>query len=60
MSLWDHTPKGPTYVTGESFAAALNDPVAKQLVEESVAYFEQLQAEGRDHSVPPFVRSRRR
>jgi len=59
MSLFDHTPKGPTYVTGESFAAALNDPVAKQLVEESVAYFEKLQAEGRDHSVPPFVQVRR-
>jgi hypothetical protein len=58
MALYDNTPTGPTYVTGESFAAALNDPVAKQLVEDSVAYFEKLQAEGRDHSVPPFVRSK--
>jgi hypothetical protein len=59
MALLDHTPKGETFVTGESFAAALKDPAAKQLVEESVAYFEKLQAEGRDHSVPPFVRSKR-
>jgi hypothetical protein len=59
MSLFDHRPTGPTYVTGESFEAALRDLAAKRLVEESVAYFEKLQAEGRDHSVPPFVRSRR-
>lgn len=59
MPLFDHRPEDRTFVTGESFAAALEDPVAKRLVEESVAYFEKLQAEGRDHSVPPFVRSRR-
>ena len=59
MALLDHTPKGMTAVTGESLAAALEDPAGKQLVEESVAYFEKLQAEGRDHSVPPFVRGER-
>jgi hypothetical protein len=59
MALLDHMPKGTTVVTGDSFAAALEDPAAKRLVEESVAYFEQLQAEGRDHSVPPFVRGKR-
>jgi hypothetical protein len=58
MALLDHTPKGKTFVTGESYAAALRDPAGVQLVEESVAYFEKLQAEGRDHSVPPFVRSK--
>jgi hypothetical protein len=55
MALLDHTPKGTTFVTGESFAAALEDPVSRRLVEDSLAYFEKLQAEGRDHSVPPFL-----
>lgn len=55
MALLDHTPKGTTVVTGESFAAALGDPESKRLVDESLAYFEKLQQEGRDHSVPPFL-----
>jgi len=60
MGLLDRTPKGTTVVSAESFAAALADPAAKRLVAESVAYFEQLQAEGRDHSVPPFLLGERR
>jgi hypothetical protein len=55
MALLDHTPKGTTVVTSESFAAALEDPEAKRLVDESLAYFEKIQHEGRDHSVPPFL-----
>ena len=59
MGLLDGTPRGTTVVSGDSFAAALNDPKAKRLVEESVVYFEMLQREGRDHSVPPFLLGKR-
>jgi hypothetical protein len=59
MALLDHTPKGATVVSGESFAAAWESPESKRLVEDSVAYFEQLQEEGRDHSVSGFLLSQR-
>jgi hypothetical protein len=60
MGLLDRTPKDTTVVTGESFAAALRDPAAQRLIAESLAYFEQLQAEGRDHSIPRFLLAERR